>query len=42
MYRNKKKKSMHSGMKPLYYIFKMFLSIFLTLLRKSEPLNQRD
>lgn len=42
MHRNKNKKSMHSGMKPLYYIFKMFLSIFLTLLRKSEPLNQRD
>lgn len=42
MYRNRNKKSMHSGMKPLYYIFKMFLSIFLTLLRKSEPLNQRD
>ena len=42
MYRNKRKNSMHSGMKPLYYIFKMFLSIFLTLLRKREPLNQRD
>jgi len=27
-------KSMHSGLKPLYYIFKMLLSIFVTLLRK--------
>ena len=27
-------KSMHSGFKPLYYIFKMLLSIFVTLLRK--------
>jgi len=28
------KKSMHSGWKPLYYVFKMFLSIFVTLMRK--------
>jgi glycosyltransferase involved in cell wall biosynthesis len=27
-------KSMHSGVKPLYYIFKMMLSILVTLLRK--------
>jgi glycosyltransferase involved in cell wall biosynthesis len=27
-------KSMHGGAKPLYYIFKMFLSILVTLLRK--------
>lgn len=27
-------KSMHSGLKPLYYIFKMFLSILVTLLRR--------
>jgi len=27
-------KSMHSGLKPLYYIFKMFLSIIVTLLRR--------
>jgi len=40
MHQNKNKKSMHSGMKPLYYVFKMFLSIFLTLLRKRELLNQ--
>ncbi|MBA3019131.1 MAG: glycosyltransferase family 2 protein [Proteobacteria bacterium] len=30
------KKSMHSGLKPVYYIFKMFLSILVTLLRKAE------
>lgn len=29
-------KSMHSGWKPLYYMFKMLLSIFVTLLRKKE------
>lgn len=29
-------KSMHSGLKPLYYIFKMFLSIFVTLLRSRD------
>lgn len=34
MYPNRDGKSMHSGLKPLYYIFKMFLSIFVTLLRK--------
>lgn len=28
-------KSMHSGLKPLYYMFKMLLSILVTLLRKS-------
>jgi hypothetical protein len=27
-------RSMHSGFKPVYYIFKMFLSMFMTLLRK--------
>ncbi|HIC92183.1 MAG TPA: glycosyltransferase family 2 protein [Syntrophaceae bacterium] len=35
MYPNPNHKSMHGGLKPLYYIFKMFLSIFLTLLRKN-------
>jgi hypothetical protein len=29
-------KSMHSGWKPVYYMFKMLLSIFVTLLRKKE------
>ena len=28
--------SMHSGLKPIYYIFKMFLSMFVTLLRKDK------
>ena len=32
-------KSMHAGWKPLYYIFKMLLSIFVTLLRKKESPN---
>jgi len=36
MYANVEGKSMHSGLKPLYYLFKMFLSIFVTLLRKGE------
>jgi glycosyltransferase involved in cell wall biosynthesis len=29
-------KSMHSGWKPLYYMFKMLLSIFVTLLRERQ------
>jgi len=29
-------KSMHTGWMPLYYIFKMLLSIFVTLLRKKD------
>lgn len=29
-------KSMHSGLKPLYYVFKMLLSVFVTLMRKIE------
>jgi glycosyltransferase involved in cell wall biosynthesis len=36
MYANAEGKSMHGGLTSLYYIFKMFLSIFVTLLRKSE------
>lgn len=31
---NTNNKSMHSGIKPLYYIFKITFSLFLTLLRK--------
>ena len=42
MHQNRNKKSMHSGMKPFYYVFKMFLSILLTLLRKKELLNHRS
>ncbi len=34
MYENPDKKSMHSGWKPIYYVFKMFLSILVTLMRK--------
>lgn len=30
------KKSMHQGLKPVYYIFKMLLSIIVTLLRKAD------
>lgn len=36
MYANAEGKSMHSGLKPLYYIFKMLLSILVTLLRERE------
>lgn len=36
MHANVEGKSMHSGWKPLYYMFKMLLSIFVTLLRKKE------
>ena len=32
-----KGKSMHSGLRPLYYMFKMSLSIFVTLLRRDKP-----
>ena len=34
MLENNTGKSMHSGLKPVYYVFKMFLSMFMTLLRK--------
>jgi len=34
MFESQDKKSMHGGWKPIYYVFKMFLSIFVTLLRK--------
>jgi glycosyltransferase involved in cell wall biosynthesis len=37
MYANPEGKSMHSGMKPLYYVFKMCLSILVTLLRQRQP-----
>jgi hypothetical protein len=35
-------RSMHAGWKPLYYIFKMLLSIFVTLLRKRERGTGKD
>jgi hypothetical protein len=34
MFENQDKKSMHSGWKPVYYVFKMFLSIMVTLMRR--------
>jgi glycosyltransferase involved in cell wall biosynthesis len=34
MFENPGKKSMHGGWKPLYYVFKMFLSILVTLMRE--------
>jgi glycosyltransferase involved in cell wall biosynthesis len=34
MFENRNKKSMHGGWKPLYYVFKMFLSILVTLMRR--------
>lgn len=34
MYANQDGKSMHNGLKPLYYIFKMLLSIAVTLMRR--------
>ena len=37
MHPSPKKKSMHSGTVPTYYLFKMILSIFVTLLRKKYP-----
>lgn len=36
MYANTTGKSMHGGWRPLYYMFKMLLSIFVTLLRKTK------
>ena len=36
MYASVSGKSMHSGLKPIYYIFKMLLSMFVTLLRKKD------
>lgn len=36
MHANASGKSMHAGWMPLYYIFKMLLSIFVTLLRKKQ------
>ncbi len=34
MFECQNKKSMHSGWRPLYYVFKMLLSILVTLMRK--------
>lgn len=40
MYPRATGKSMHQGLKPIYYIFKMFLSIFLTLLREKKKFEE--
>lgn len=40
MFQNESGKSMHGGIKPLYYIFKMFLSIFVIILR-NKPYKKR-
>jgi glycosyltransferase involved in cell wall biosynthesis len=36
MFSNRSGTTMHSGLRPLYYTFKMLLSIFITLLRGSQ------
>lgn len=41
MYPSKTGKSMHAGLKPLYYMFKMSLSILMTLLRE-KPHKRRS
>jgi glycosyltransferase involved in cell wall biosynthesis len=40
MYSNVAGKSMHSGLKPFYYVFKMLLSIFVTLMRNRKLLRR--
>jgi glycosyltransferase involved in cell wall biosynthesis len=42
MFPNKDGKSIHEGLKPVYYIFKMFLSIFVTLLRERSSKKGED
>jgi len=32
-------RSMHRGLKPVYYVFKMFLSLFITLIRKKPNIQ---
>ncbi|HIE04109.1 MAG TPA: glycosyltransferase family 2 protein [Candidatus Latescibacteria bacterium] len=36
MYEDRSKGTLHRGMRPLYYIFKMSLSLFVTVLRKPK------
>ena len=38
MYPSRANKSMHGGPRPVYYVLKMFLSIFVTLLRKKPQI----
>lgn len=40
MYSKDGGKSMHSGVKPVYYIFKMMLSILVTLMRKTPQIEK--
>lgn len=40
MHQNTKKKTMHSGLVPIYYLFKMMLSILVTLLKTHEHRRQ--
>lgn len=42
MYAAQMKKSMHRGHKIIYYIFKMFLSIVVTLMRKNPSKNLKE
>jgi glycosyltransferase involved in cell wall biosynthesis len=39
MFENSEGKSMHSGFKPLYYMFKMLLSICVTLMRERKEIR---
>jgi len=41
MYRNETGKSIHSGMKPVYYVFKMFLSIFVILIKNKSSFREK-
>ena len=41
MYENPRMSSMHSGLRPIYYVFKMLLSIALTPLRR-ETVERKD
>lgn len=40
MYARQAGKSMHSGIEPFYYLFKMCLSIFVTLLRRDHVMRE--
>ncbi len=42
MYANETGKSMHSGLKPAYYLFKMLLSILITVLRNKKFFEVRS
>ena len=43
MYERNNGISMHRGLRPVYYIFKVILSIFMTMLRKRPmPLNSHQ